>query len=276
MPPQRNTLSVIRGNRTAFIALTVVLLLLELGIFAVAALQSGERYKLQFLDKNGGLVYEADGKTLDDFNLYQFKMTHGSLENYQRKLVRIHIPFPFRAWFVAAFGIPLGMFLFFGFILRAYTSLFYGEEEKREAKDSQSGRYETRLEKIIGRANRLSIFVIAALAFLAVIAYWILPNLVIYLGEVSMDTILRFKWAILLVGLAAFGLVMWIIYLKYLLAKQSMNSRMEVDKHRLELEYKYNVRPQLLEHRQNAEGHSDVVGWDADEVIEEAKVNEGR
>jgi hypothetical protein len=275
MSAGKSTLSIIRGHRTVFVAITVILLLIELGIFAVAALKSGEHYKLQFWDQNGDLVYETDGKNLNDFNVYQFRMTHGPVQNYKRKLVKTEIPFPFRAWFVAAFAIPLGMFLFFAFILKAYEALFYGEEEKRDVTDSGTSRYETRLEKIIGGVNRFNIFMIAVVAFLAVIAYWVLPNLLIYVGEVSLETVMRFKWAILLVGLLAFGLLVWIIYLKYLLAKKSMDSQVEVDKHRLALEYKYNAKAQpQLEHHQNAKDPPHVVTWEADDVIDEERINE--
>ncbi len=275
MPQRKSTLTIIKGNRTVFIAISVVLLLLELGIFAVAALRSGEHYKLQFWDKNGDLVYETDGKNLNDFNVYQFRMTHGPVQNYQRKLVKTDVPFPFRAWFVAAFGIPLGMFLFFAFILKAYEALFYGEEAKGNARDTQTSRYETRLEKIIGGVNRFNIFVIAVVAFLAVMAYWVLPNLLIYVGEVSLDTIMRFKWIILLVGFLAFGLLVWVIYLKYLLAKKSMDSQVEVDKHRLELEYKYNAKSRLqLEHHQKGKDDPHVVTWDADDIIDREGIAE--
>jgi hypothetical protein len=275
MSAGKSTLSIIRGHRTVFVAITVVLLLIELGIFAVAALQSGEHYKLQFWDQNGDLVYETDGKNLNDFNVYQFRMTHGPVQNYKRKLVKTEIPFPFRAWFVAAFAIPLGMFLFFAFILKAYEALFYGEEERRDVTDSGRSRYETRLEKIIGGVNRFNIFMIAVVAFLAVIAYWVLPNLLIYVGEVSLDTVMRFKWVILLVGFLAFGLLVWVIYLKYLLAKKSMDSQVEVDKHRLALEYKYDAKSQLqLEHHQNAKDRPHVVTWEADDVIDEERITE--
>ena len=275
MLADKTTLSIVKGHRTVFIAIAVVLLLLELGIFAVAALQSGEKYKLQFWDQNGDLIYETDGKNLNDFNVYQFKMTHGPVQNYKRKLVKTDLPFPFRAWFVAAFAIPLGMFLFFAFILKAYEALFYSEAEREDVADSRRSGYETRLEKIIGGVNRFNIFIIAVVAFLAVIGYWILPNLLIYVGEVSLDTVMRFKWAILLVGIAAFGLLVWIIYLKYLLAKRSMDSQVDVDKHRLELEYKYNVKSQLqLEHNQAVKDRPHVVTWEADDVIDDEGVTE--
>ena len=271
----KRTLSIIKGHRTVFVAIAVVLLLLELGIFAVAALQSGEHYKLQFWDKNGDLIYETDGKNLNDFNVYQFRMTHGSVQDYKRKLVKTDIPFPFRAWFVAAFAIPLGMFLFFAFILKAYEALFYGEAEKGDVTDSGGSRYETRLERVIGGVNRFNIFMIAVAAFLAVIAYWILPNLLIYVGEVSLDTIMRFKWVILLGGFLAFGLLVWVLYLKYLLAKKSMDSQVDVDKHRIELEYKYNAKSQLqLEHYQKVKDDPHVVTWEADDIIDGERITE--
>ncbi len=268
MSSGKSPLSIIKGNKTVFIAIGVVLLLLELGIFAVAAVRSGEHYKLQFIDGNGNMVYETDGRNLHDFNKYHFEKTHGPLRNYQRKLVKQDIPFPFRAWFVAAVGIPLGLILSFVFLLRAYTAIFYGEEDKGEEAEHRRSRYESRLEKIIGGVQKFNIFIIASVVFLVVISYWILPNLVVYVGEVGVDTVIRFKWILLLIGVAAFGFLLWIIYLKFLLAKKSMESQVEVDKYRMELEYKTNTKaPLQLEPEENQKGATRLVAWDADEVV---------
>ena len=269
MSPGKSPLAVITAHKTAFIAIGVFMLLLELAIFAVAAVRSGDHYRLQFLDVNGNMVYETEGQNLQDFNKYHFEKTHGPVRNYQRRLIKEDVPFPFRAWFVAALGIPLGLVLSFVFILRVYTSIFYGEEQKAEENDTPRSRYETRLERLIGGVQKFNIFVIAAVVFLFVIAYWIIPNLMVYLGEVGVDTVIRFKWVLLLIGLAAFAVLIWIIYLKYLLAKKSMDSQVEVDKYRMELEYKQGSKPQLqLAHEQGSKPGSPLVSWDADEVVD--------
>ncbi|MBW2319166.1 MAG: hypothetical protein JRF24_10925 [Deltaproteobacteria bacterium] len=111
------------------------------------------------------------------------------------------------------------------------------------------------MEKIIGGVQKFNIFIVGAAIFLAVIAYWILPNLVIYLGEAGVETLVRFKWVFLFVGLAVFATVVWIIYLKFLLAKKTMDSQVEVDKYRMQLEYKHGAKsvPQL-EHQKGENG----------------------
>ena len=270
MPGNESALGIIRRHRSAFIAISVFLLLLELGIFAVAALRSGNHYRLQFIDKNGDMVYETDGKNLTDFNVYHFEKAHGPVEEYRRRLAKKDLPFPFRAWFVAAVGIPLGLILGFVFILRAYTAIFYGEEKRDSERSPSEGRYKTRMEKIIGGVQKFNIFIVGAAIFLAVIAYWILPNLVIYLGEAGVETLVRFKWVFLFVGLAVFAIMVWIIYLKFLLAKKTMDSQVEVDKYRMQLEYKHGAKsvPQL-EHQKGENGNTPLINWDTDEVVDE-------
>jgi hypothetical protein len=270
MPGEPNPLSVIKGNRTVFIAVGVLLLLLELAIFAIAAVKSGEHYRLQFIDAGGNMVYETDGRNLNDFSKYHFEKTHGPLRNFQRRLAKEDIAFPFRAWFVAAVGIPLGLVLCFVFLLKAYMAIFYSEEAKEQEKEEQTKpRYESRLEKIISGVQKFNIFVIAAVVFLVVISYWILPNLMVYLGEVGVDTVIRFRWVLLLIGIAAFGLLLWIIYLKFLLAKKGMESQVELDKYRMKLEFKQSIQSQLqLEHKEAVNGTTPLVSWDDDEIID--------
>lgn len=268
MPGERSPLSIIKGNRTVFIAIGIVLLFLELAIFAIAAVRSGEHYRLQFIDANGNMVYETDGRNLNDFSKYHFEQTHGSLRNFTRRLVKEDIPFPFRAWFVAAVGIPLGLVLCFVFVLKAYMAIFYTEEGKDDKKEQGTKlHYESRLEKIIGGVQKFNIFVIASVVFLIVISYWILPNLMMYLGEVGVDTVIRFKWVLLLIGMAAFALLLWIIYLKFLLAKKGMESQVEIDKYRMKLEYRQNLQSQL-QLGDKADGQTPLVGWDNSKIVD--------
>jgi hypothetical protein len=277
MSGKYSPLTVIKNHRTVFIALGVFFILLELAIFAIAAVRSGEQYKLQFVDKNGNMVYETDGRNLTDFNVYHFEKTHGPVEEYRRRLVKRDVPFPFRAWFVAALGIPLGLILGFVLILRMYTAIFYGEDPVKEKSESAEKEYQTRAERLVGGIGKFNIFVIGAAIFLAVISYWILPNLVMYLGEVSIETLIRFKWVFLFIGLAIFAVVVLIIYLKYLLAKKSMESQVEVDKYRMQLEYKGNGQVvRQLEDRTGKGDEGDVVDWEEETGPEEGESDSAR
>jgi hypothetical protein len=257
MSQERNITSFIRENKTLFIIIAVVIFLLELEIFALAAMKSGRKSWLQVIDAQGSVIHETDGKNLSEFNKYYFEKTFGPFEQYQVKLIAKEIPFPFRAWFVAAVGIPIGAILLFGFTVRVYQSLFYGEEEKKSASDLYKTEYKYRFEKIIAAVGRFNIFTIGFLIFLAVFLYWVIPNLIVYIGKVGVETLTRYKWIFLSVGIVFFGLIIWIIYLRYLLAKKTIDNQVEIDKYRLQLEFCQNNKyPLQLDYNQeeNSDG----------------------
>jgi hypothetical protein len=239
MSKQRSLSALIREHKTPFLLILVGLFLIELEIFALAALKSGRQSWLQVIDKHGSVIYETDGDNLSDFNKYYFEKTFGPFENYDVRLRTEERPFPFRAWFVAAVGIPVGLILLFGFLVKAYAALFLEEDDASESADRQEG-VQGRLEQVLHRIGRFNIFTIGFLIFLAVFAYWVVPNTLAYIGKVGIETLTRYKWVVLGICAAFLALAVWIIYLRYLLAKKSIEARAEVDKHRLELEYAQN------------------------------------
>jgi hypothetical protein len=256
-------------NKTVFIVIAIALFLIELEIFAVAAMKSGRDYKLQVLDQSGNLIHETDGKNLSDFNKYYFEKTFGPFEQYQVKLVTKDVPFPFRGWFVAAIGIPIGVILLFAFVIRAYISLFYGEEVE-DGPELGKVEYSTRLEKIVATVSRFNIFVIGFLIFLVVISYWIIPEVIIYLGKLGEDTILKYKWFFLAVIAVFFGVLVWVIYLKFLLAKKTIESQTEVDKFRMQLEFKQSGDfPMQLEYNAGKANSGPLIGWNKEDDHED-------
>lgn len=241
--------TLLRDHKTIFILLAVGLFLLELEIFALAAMKSGRQARLEVYNAAGHLIYETDGQNLSKFNRYYFEKTFGPLEQHEVRLVRRDRPFPFRAWFVAAVGIPLGVVLLFAFLVKAFQSLFVGAgQEGATAAAGGADAPDNRLERVVGQFSRLNVFALGALVLLAVLAYWILPNAVAYLGRVGLETVLRFRWFLLGAALLAFALVVWIVYLRYLLARKTIESRTELDKYRLQLEFApQSDSPPLLE-----------------------------
>lgn len=231
--------NLIQENKTLFIIIIVGLFLLELEIFALAAMKSGRKSWLQVIDANGNVIHETSGKHLSEFNKYYFEKTFGPLENYEVRLETREIPFPFRAWFVAAIGIPVGAMLLFGFVVKAYAAIFHGSElQGNESTPAGEPGYESRLESVLYRISRMNIFIIGFLIFVGVISYWIIPNMITYLGRTGIDTIIRFKWVFITLGAVVVGVGVWIVYLRFLLAKKSIESRTEIEKHRLALEYR--------------------------------------
>ncbi|MBW1607531.1 MAG: hypothetical protein JRF45_03880 [Deltaproteobacteria bacterium] len=247
MSKQKNTMALLRENRMLFIIILVVLFLIELEIFAVAAMKSGRKSWLQVFDAKGNVIHETDGQNLSEFNKYYFEKTFGPFEQYQVKMVTRDRPFPFRAWFVAAVGIPVGAMLLFAFFVRTYQSLFYKEEKMPHDPDLKEKEYEYRFEKIIAAISRFNIFAIGFLIFLAVFLYWVIPDLIVYLGRVGTETMTRYKWIFLSAAVIFLGLIVWMIYLRYLLAKKTIDSHMEIKKYRMQLEYDKtdHIPPQL-------------------------------
>ena len=161
----------LRENKTLMIVIAVGLFLLELEIFAIAAMKSGRESTLEIRDSRGNLIHVADGDQLSSFDKYYFEETFGPMDQYQTNLVTKERPFPFRAWFVAAIGLPIGAMLLFGFVIRAYRALFYDEPGKNNNGQSEGdpvNQAQNRLERTISRISRLNIFVLGVLMFLVI------------------------------------------------------------------------------------------------------------
>ena len=101
------------------------------------------------------------------------------------------------------------------------------------------------LERLVDVVSRFNIFLLGMLVFTAALAYWILPNFIVYAGKTGIETIVRYKWVVLGTAVVLVGSILWIIYLRYLLARKSIESHKEVEKYRLRLEYEQNQTRQI-------------------------------
>lgn len=237
MSQKKSAISIMRENKTVFIIIAMVLFLLELEIFVLSTTKSGHKSWLQVINARGDVIHETDGNNLSDFNKYYFEKTFGPFEQYQVRLLTKEVPFPFRAWFVAAVGIPVGIILLFGFVVKAYQALFYGEEKKQDKSGFDKTEHEYRFEKVIAAVSRFNIFIIGFFVLLSIVSYWVIPNLIVYVGRTGIETLIQYKWIFLSAGIIALGLSIWVIYLRYLLAKRTIDNQAEIEKCRLQLEY---------------------------------------
>lgn len=254
MTANRTIASLYRENKTLFILIAIGIFLIELEIFAIAVIKSGNKSWLEIKDQRGNIIHISEGSNLSSFNKYYFEKTFGPLEQYQVNLVSKDEPFPFRAWFVAAIGIPVGAVLLFAFIVRAFASLFYGYNTANSSRDGpEESSPKNRFENIFASISRLNIFTIGFLILLSVITYWVLPNFIIHIGRVGLDTIIQFKWFFLAFAVVILGIALWIIYLRYLLAKKSIDSQTEIEKFRLQIDSSNNARLQLEHPKQSSE-----------------------
>ncbi len=228
------------------------LFLIEFEIFTFAAMSSGKQPRLQVLNTSGKVVYEIKGSTLANFNKERFEKAFGPFENYQVKLTEKNIPFPFRAWFSAAIGVPVGLVLLLAFVLKAVMVFIYGAEESPENKDGVEYNKENQqtispdngfnkphagIEKLLMSISRFNIFIIGFLVICMVFLLWMIPNTLNFLAKVGIDTILQFKWVFLGGFIAVFILFAWFMYMKYKLANKMIDAETEIKKYQLQLEY---------------------------------------
>ncbi|MDI6797788.1 MAG: hypothetical protein QMD09_12625, partial [Desulfatibacillaceae bacterium] len=182
-------------------------------------------------------LYEADGTTLAGLDRHYFEKTFGPLEDFDTRLVVSRRPFPFRAWLFAAVGLPIGALLLFAFVWAGLARLVYGRGFAGEeaAFDDTEGSGLARLATGLARAD---VFVVGGLVFVALFGLWAIPDLLAYMGRSGLSFVAQYRWIFL--GLFAVGLlfVAWLVYLRYLLAKKGLEHQAQVQKYRLELEYR--------------------------------------
>ena len=255
---KKNLMAIIRENRTLFIVIAVGLFLIELEIFILAAMKSGRQSVIQVMTATGEVIYESDGQNLSQFDKYYFEQNFGPVENYQLKLHTRERPFPFRAWFVAAFGLPIAGILLFAFVVKAYLSIFYADRLQESGEALTPSADASVLERFLVRVSRYNIFIIGFLVLMGILAYWVVPNFIVYISQLGVDTLIRYKWFFLAAAAISLGLLVWLIYLRYLLARRAIESRTEVEKHRLELEYKHGGSTGQLSHRSD---QAHLVDW---------------
>ena len=223
-------------NKTLFIILAVGLFLVELEIFAMAAMKSGRESRVQVLDHQGDVIYEARSSRLDTKEKAEFENTFGPLSNYQVKLVTVQRAFPFRAWFAAAVGLPIGAVLLFGFFIKAYEALFFRNETRPPSQNNPLDAPNDRLDRMITRVSRLNIFAIGAFVLLFALGLFAVPHLLAEFGRNGVAVISKYRWVALAIVAVFLGLVVWIIFLRYLLARRAIEAQADVEKYRLQLE----------------------------------------
>ena len=168
---KKNLMAIIRENRTLFIVIAVGLFLIELEIFVLAAMKSGRQSVIQVMTPAGEVIYESDGQNLSQFDKYYFEQNFGPVENYQLKLHTRERPFPFRAWFVAAFGLPIAGILLFAFVVKAYLSIFYADRLQDSGEALTPSADASVLERFLVRVSRYNIFIIGFLVLMGILAY---------------------------------------------------------------------------------------------------------
>ena len=234
-------------NKALLITVAVLLVLVEVQVFFIFSAKSGDKHTLQILNDSGTVIYQTDGEHLTQFKKYYFESTFGPFENYKKKLVTRTVPFPFRAWFATALGLPLGFTLLFAFIISAFSTLF-GKKQK-EPRDTQNGDVEPKgkVDQFLAQISHMNIFMLGLCVFLVVLAFWLLPNIVAVIGQTGLDLIDRYRWFFAIAAISILSIFAWFLYLRYLLAKKALEAETHIREHQLNLSRLPGPNPSIFE-----------------------------
>lgn len=234
-------------NKALLITVAVLLFLVELQIFFIFSAKSGKKHTLQILNDSGAVIYQTDGEHLTQFKKYYFESTFGPFEKYKKKLVTRTEPFPFRAWFTTALGLPLGFTLLFAFIISAFSAL--SGQKQKEPRATRNGDVEPKgkVDQFLAQISRMNIFMLGLGVFLVVLAFWLLPNLVSVIGQTGLELIDRYRWFFAIAAISILSIFAWFIYLRYLLAKKALEAETHIREHQLNLSQLPGPEPSILE-----------------------------
>lgn len=221
-----------RSHQRNILIVAAFVIFIEVIVFVSAATHSGKKNFLQITDQADQIIYEINGEHLSEFDKYYFENTFGPLEKFGKKIVTREVEFPFRAYFSAAAGLPLFLILLIAFAVKAYGSIFFQTEQPMDVQESITPEGASRYIALI---KNLNIFVIGFILLLAVFLYWVIPNLFSYITKSSIDFVINYKWFFLGLTLFTGGIIIWIIYLKYLLAKKGLEIQKEITLKQIEL-----------------------------------------
>ncbi|MEW6260993.1 MAG: hypothetical protein AB1547_13960 [Thermodesulfobacteriota bacterium] len=223
-------------QKTILMTAVALLLVLELVICIAAVNQTGGKSVIVIADREGKVLYEAEGQVLSGYDKQAFEKTFGPVENYQVSVRMDRRPFPFRAWLAAAIGIPIGLILLISYLVRVYMALMYGEDHE-EPTENPADAGHGGLVRVLGyfrSMQRFSVFSLGFLVVLAVLVLWMVPDAIGQLAVIGIQAVREFKWFFLGAAVFLALVVLWIIYLRYRLSKTYMENQLQLEKFRMQ------------------------------------------
>ncbi len=228
--------------------------LIEFGILMGCVASSANQNVVKIFNSKNELVYE------DIYNMSyitEFKKISG-IENFKEEgfvVTRVGVDnkFPTRAWIALSICVPLILILFVVFIVKVFADVFHSkkEEEEEHIKGNKDTDFEeTRFEKLFSTLGRLNIYSLGCTVILIAFLYWMVPDLLVYLGKISYQTLSELKWVIL--GVVLFGGVYMIIkaFLSHKTKNEIIKQQAEIQKNRDRLAIENKIEKKLLEDKQ--------------------------
>ena len=141
-------------------------------------------------------------------------------------------------------------------MIRAFEDVFDTKKSKEE--DDTKGKKqpeenkifeETRFEKLFSSLGRLNIYSLGAIVMLAAFFFWMVPDLLIAVGRISVQTILQLKWIILAIVVVGGIILILRTIFAYKTRKEIIQQQTEIQKYRDQLAMHSSLEIKLLEGR---------------------------
>lgn len=228
-----------------------VFALLEFGILIVCIFYSANHKVVRIYDNSNTVVYE-DIYNADYIN--EFKKIYGIQsfkdEGFTFTRVGIENRFPTRAWIALSICVPLILILFVVFIVRVFIDVFQpkADEEAKSSKNNPDSEFEeTRFEKLFSTLGRLNIYSLGCTAILIAFFYWMIPDMLIYMGKISYNTISELKWVLLGIIIFSGAYILVKTILSYKTKNEIIRQQADIQKNRDRMVIESKLEKKLLE-----------------------------
>jgi hypothetical protein len=230
-----------------------VFAMIEFGILVACMVTASNHTRVTVYDPGQTVVYE------DVYNadaLAEFRRVSG-IENFKAEgftvsRVLVEKPFPTRTWIALSICVPLLLILFVAFVVRVFEDVFLAKKKSPEKRDGDPREFyfeETRFEKLFSTLGRLNIYSLGATVIVGAFLFWMVPDLLVYIGRISFQTLAQLKWVLL--GLVLVGgvyiIVKAVLSYKTKIAIIEQQSEIQKNRDRLAIEARQGAR--LLEDR---------------------------
>ncbi|MFO7988154.1 MAG: hypothetical protein ACQEQ5_12055 [Thermodesulfobacteriota bacterium] len=230
-----------------------VFAMIEFGILVACMVAAANHTRVTVYDANQTLVYE------DIYNadaLAEFRRVYG-IENFKDEgftvaRTLVEKPFPTRIWIALSICVPLLLILFVAFVVRVFEDVFLFRKKTPATRDQDSRGFdfeETRFEKLFSTLGRLNIYSLGATVIVAAFLFWMVPDLLITIGNISYQTISQLKWVLLSLVLVGGLYVIIQAFLSHKTKMAIIEQQSEIQKNRDRLAIEAQLETRLLEDR---------------------------
>ena len=259
---------IIEGRIPGLFYMISIFALIEFGILMVCLSLAANQEWVTIYNPEKKIIYEG---VYNQIRTTEFKRIYG-IRNYKKEgyeVVRRTVDnrFPTRTWIALSVCVPLVLIFFIVFLIRIFEDVFGTKKSKEEEgikdeKDSDKNKIfeETRFEKLFSTLGRLNIYSLGAIVMLAAFFFWMVPDLLIAVGRISVQTILQLKWIIMAVVVAGGIILILRTIFAYKTRKEIIKQQAEIQKYRDQLAMKSSLERKLLEDKNVLEPPDQLPG----------------